>query len=73
MQWLKKRLKERSTYEGLSALAVAIGLLFKADGAAEVGQVVNDIAEPAMSGDLVAVGGAIALGVLRIFKTDYRP
>ena len=60
--WLNKRRKEPTTYLGLSALAYGLMTVFKADGAEEVAQTIQTVAEPLASGDytnaiVLSIGG----------------
>lgn len=66
--FFKDRAKEKSTWAiGIPALIIGLGTLFKADYIEPIANVVRNSADALASGDYVAGGTAIGMGLLGIF------
>lgn len=70
MDKIKERLREPTTYLGISALIMGIGQLFKINEAPEIAQAVQGAAEPLAGGDYVTGGGLLISGILAVFMRE---
>lgn len=70
MDKIKQRLREPTTYLGISALIMGLGQILDINEAHTVAKTVQGAAEPLASGDY-ATGGALLLsGILGMFMSE---
>ncbi len=72
MEWLKKRASEPSTYAGLSAVTMGLGVLFKVNEAPQVATALEQAAPALSTGDYVTGGSVLLFGLLSAFMKEKR-
>ncbi len=70
MDWFKKRAKEPSTYAGLSAFTLGLGVLFKIEEAPQIAGAIEHVAPAFSTGDYVAGGAGLAFALASIFVKE---
>lgn len=70
MSWLKERLSEKSTYNGLATALLGIGVLTKMDEAPQIAGAIERAADSFSVGDYATGAGIVLMGVLSIFMKE---
>lgn len=72
MDWLTKRLSERSTYIGLATTLLGVGTVAKINEAPEIAGAIEAAATPLSTGDYTSGLGILLMGVLGIIMRENR-